>query len=65
MALTIENENYAQAYNGHLENKTTIKSIVFGDIYPTEFMENNCYVWEGEIMTTTKPNTFGYNFCCR
>ena len=42
MALTTENENYAQAYNGHLENKTTIKSIVFGDIYPTEFTENNC-----------------------
>ena len=47
--LKTENENYPQAYNGHLENKTTIKSIVFGDIYPTEFMENNCYVWEGEI----------------
>ena len=32
MALTTENENYAQAYNGHLENKTTIQSTVFGDI---------------------------------
>ena len=37
MALTSENENYAQTYNGHLENKPTIKSIVVGDIYPTEF----------------------------
>ena len=35
MAFTIENENYAQTYNGHLENKTTIKGLLFGDIYPT------------------------------
>ena len=34
MMLTFENENY-MLKPGHLENKTTIKVQVFGDMYPT------------------------------
>ena len=38
MALTLENGNYTSAYKGHLDNKTTIKVLAFGDIYPTKYM---------------------------
>ena len=37
MVLTLENGNNVYTYKGHLENKTTITSILTGDIYPIKY----------------------------
>ena len=47
MVVIFENGNYIYMYKGHLENKTTIKVLVFGDIYLTKYMGKQLIYLEG------------------
>ena len=65
MVLTFANENYIKIYEGLLENKTTAKVQVFGDIYPTEYMGKQMIHLGGEISATTKLVFLSQKLCCR
>ena len=62
MALTFENGNFILTYKGHLENKTTIKSI--GYLSHEIYGKNNWYVWEDGILATTTSIVLSQNLCC-
>ena len=64
MVLTLENRSYIYTYEGHLVNKTTIKTVgVWRYSSHKIYGENNRYVQEVEILATTKLTILSQNLC--
>ena len=58
MALQFENGNLILYLRGLLEDKITITSMVYGDIYPTKYMEKQLIRFAGQNFSCHKTSPF-------